>query len=112
MILGKLCEYISEKCNGANAKRKLEDQKHYNIIKEGLNESMLNINKAIENIGNWDELMNIKEQLPESIQIQRSKTIEYKYKETKCFFYYIWDNILFNSFNRSSSKYNYFKFFI
>ena len=86
MILGKLCEYISEKCNGANAKRKLEDQKHYNIIKEGLNESMLNINKAIENIGNWDELMNIKEQLPESIQIQRSKTIEYKYKKTKCFF--------------------------
>ena len=80
MLFGALRKCLYNKCNEAYIKRKLEEQNHYCVIKKGLNESMLNINKAIENIGNWDELMNIKEQSSESIQFQSTKTIKKKYK--------------------------------
>ena len=47
---------------------------------------MTNINKAIAKFGDWDELMNIKEQSPEDLQLRRSKTIQKDLKEKKGWF--------------------------
>ena len=62
------------------------DFKHFSDIKNGLKESMININKTLENIKDWDELINLKEESIEDIIIRRTKTIKNDYSECECIF--------------------------
>ena len=57
------------------------ENKHYYDIKTGLKESMININKTLDNIKNWDELINLKEESIEDNIIKRSKTIKRNYSD-------------------------------
>ena len=62
------------------------DLKHFSDIKNGLKETMININKTLENIKDWDELINLKEESIEDIIIRRTKTIKNDYSECECIF--------------------------
>ena len=57
------------------------ENKHFYDIKAGLKESMININKTLDNIKNWDELINLKEESIEDNIIKRSKTIKRNYSD-------------------------------
>ena len=57
------------------------ENKHFYDIKAGLKESMVNINKTLDNIKNWDELINLKEESIEDNIIKRSKTIKRNYSD-------------------------------
>ena len=54
----------------------LEENKHFYDIKAGLKESMLSINKTLDDIKSWDELINLKEESIEDEVIKRTKTIK------------------------------------
>ena len=53
---------LNEKFKRAYEKRKSDEMKHFNDVKKGLRESMANINKTLDNIENWDELLNLKDE--------------------------------------------------
>jgi len=53
---------LNEKFMKSYKTRKLNEMKHFYDINKGLRESMLNINETLDNIENWDELLNLKEE--------------------------------------------------
>ena len=57
----------------------LEENKHFYDIKTGLKESMVNINKTLDSIKTWDELINLKEESIENNRIKKTKTIKKAY---------------------------------
>ena len=77
---------LLKKCEKAYKERILEENNHFLTIKKGLRESMNNIDKAMENIESWDELMNIKEESLKDINLIRNKTIKAEYKQNKYLF--------------------------
>ena len=54
--------WLLDKCEKTSKKRKSSEMKHFFDVQNGLKESMLKINKTLENINNWDELINLKEE--------------------------------------------------
>ena len=78
---------ISEKCEKIYADRITEEKSHYDNIKIGLPKSMSDIDKSLEEIKNWDELMNIEEKSSEETLLLRSKTIKAEKKGKKCCFF-------------------------
>ena len=61
---------------GNAEEKQANDNNHFYEIKSGLMESMININKTLNNIKDWDELINLKEVSIEDKQIKRTKTIK------------------------------------
>ena len=59
----------------------LEENKHFYDIKTGLKESMLSINKTLDDIKSWEELINLKEESLEDAVIKRTKTIKNSYSD-------------------------------
>ena len=45
---------------GNEQKKKANDINHFLDVQIGLKESMININKTIDEINNWEELLNLK----------------------------------------------------
>ena len=86
MLVAKIFGCLFSKCDEAYFKRKLEEEDHYRTIKIGLSESMTNINKAIAKFGDWDELMNLKDESPKDKKLLRNKTVKEKFQERKCYF--------------------------
>ena len=57
----------------------VNENKHFYDIKAGLKESMVNINKTLDDIKSWDELINLKEESIEDTIIKKTKTINKGY---------------------------------
>ena len=57
------------------------ENKHFYDIKTGLKEYMININQTLDNIKNWDELINLKEESIEDNIIKKTKTIKKDYSD-------------------------------
>ena len=74
------------KCLDSSKERKLEKKNHFNTIHKGLIESMTDFNETLEVIGNWDELMNLKDESPKDKKLLRNKTVKEKFQEKKCYF--------------------------
>ena len=79
---------LNEKFAKSYEKRKSDEIKHFNDINKGLRESMLNINKTLDNIENWDELLNIKDESLEEKQIMETKEIKEEFKKSIVHFDY------------------------
>ena len=50
------------KCLNSYKKRKLKEKRHFDNIKNGLNESMHKTNETLDDIENWEELLNLEEE--------------------------------------------------
>ena len=59
----------------------LNENKNFYDIKTGLKESMVNINKTLDDIKSWDELINLKEESIEDKIIKKTKTIKEGYSD-------------------------------
>ena len=70
---------LKEKFKKSYNNRKLEEMKHFYDINKGLKESYLNFNKTLDNIKDWDELLNLNEDSLEQIE-----TNELKQNYKKC----------------------------
>ena len=77
---------ISKKCEKSYRERKRHEMQHYLDIQKGLRESMVNIQKTLNNIDNWDELLNLKEESLEDKQLMKSKTIKTNCYNCLCLF--------------------------
>ena len=77
---------ISKKCEKSYRERKRHEMQHYLDIQKGLRESMVNIQKTLNNIDNWDELLNLKEESLEDKQLMKSKTIKTNCYNCLCWF--------------------------
>ena len=75
-------------CNKSYEKRKKNELQHFQNIQKGLKEYMSNFNKAIDEIEDWDELLNLKEENIDNIKLMKTKTIKYEYKDRKKKKYY------------------------
>ena len=74
---------LFDKCLDSSKKKKLEKENHFNTIHKGLIESMTDFNETLEVIGNWDELVNLKDESPMDKKLSRNKTIKEELKEKK-----------------------------
>ena len=90
----------------------VNENKHFYDIKTGLKESMVNINKTLDSIKTWDELINLKEESIENNRIKKTKTIKGLFVLLYKFMHFLRDFKYYFSINNSSRLYNYFKFFI
>ena len=68
---------------GNETERKAIDMNHFYDVQSGLKESMININKTLDDINNWEELINLKEESIEDIKIKKTKTIKSDYSSCK-----------------------------
>lgn len=78
--------YFFNKCEKSYKERLIEEENHFLNIRKGLKDSMDNIENALVDIKNWDELMNINEESFEEKKLMRSKTIKPGLKTKKCWF--------------------------
>ena len=76
--------------------RQLENENHYKTIHKGLLDSMNDFNEALEVIGNWDELMNLKDESPQDNKLMRHKTIKEEFKDKRTWFDLL--GVIFNLF--------------
>ena len=76
-------------------KRKSNEAKNFQKIKTGLKEYMLNAYKTLNEIKDWDELMNLKEEPSENQELSKTKTIKEEYKEPKKKKYYEFLGLIF-----------------
>ena len=70
---------LKEKFKKSYNNRKLEEMKHFYDINKGLKESYLNFNKTLDNIKDWDELLNLNED-----SLEKTETNELKQNYKKC----------------------------
>ena len=75
--------YLYGKCLKSYKERKIEEDNHFLNIQTGLKNSMDNIEKALIDTKNWEELMNIKEEYPEENKLMRNKIIKPELKTKK-----------------------------
>jgi len=54
-------------------------EKYLKDVKDGLGKSVKNITNILENINDWDELINLKEESIENVILKRTKTIKNNY---------------------------------
>ena len=85
-------------------KRKEIEKNHFENIKNGVKNYIPEINTSLEKFNEWDELLYLKEIPIETERFRISKTIKIGCKD-----FNFWIFLLFNSFNRNSSLYNFFK---
>ena len=71
---------------GNEQEKKASDMKHFLDVHFGLKESIININKTLDEINNWEELLNLKEESIEDIILKRTKNIKPKYSSFYFFF--------------------------
>ena len=50
---------------GNEEEKKTIDMNHFYDVRNGLKETMININKTLDDIKDWDELINLKEESTE-----------------------------------------------
>ena len=63
-----------------NSKEKAEkENEHFTKVKDGLKESFKNIKQTLDNIKDWEELINLKEESIENVILKRTKTIKNNY---------------------------------
>ena len=79
---------LNEKFKKTYKKRKFNEMKHFNDINKGLRESMININKTLDNIENWDELLNLKDESLEEQELTETNEIKEEFKKFKVHFDY------------------------
>ena len=79
---------LNEKFKRAYEKRKSDEMKHFNDVKKGLRESMANINKTLDNIENWDELLNLKDESLEEPKSTETNEMKEEFKKFKVHFDY------------------------
>ena len=81
-----------------NSKEKEEkDNKHFTEVKVGLKNSFENIKHTLDNIKDWDELINLKEESIENVILKQTKTIKDNYSTCTlciCIFFGLISSIL------------------
>ena len=79
-------KYLHNKYEKAKIQRRIDKYRHFKNIKEGLIISMKNIDNYLDDIYNWDELMNIKEESPDKNELKRNMIIKKDLKSKRvCF---------------------------
>ena len=75
-------KFLNEKFKNSYNKRKFDEIKHFHDINKGLRETYLNINNTLDNINDWDELLNLndEEQKLENIKVKEN------FQKCKCLF--------------------------
>ena len=82
-------------CNKSYKKRKLNEVRNFQNIKRGLKEYMFNVNRTLNEIEDWEELMSLKEEQTENKKLAKTKTIKEEYKDRKKKKYYEFLGIFF-----------------
>ena len=82
-------ENLFKKCEDAYKKRLSEEENHFETITKGLKESMVNFDKVLGDIKDWEELMSIKEVSLEEKKLKKSRTIKEGLKKKKDYFFMI-----------------------
>ena len=75
-------KFLNEKFKKSYNKRKFDEIKHFHDINKGLRETYLNINNTLDNINDWDELLNLND---EEQQLENIKVKE-NFQKCKCLF--------------------------
>ena len=67
-------KFLNKKFKKSYNKRKFDEIKHFHDINKGLRETYLNINNTLDNINDWDELLNLndEEQQLENIKVKEN----------------------------------------
>ena len=84
----------SNKCNEFYKKRKISEILHFYDIKKGLRESMIKFNETFNEIEDWDELLNLKD---ESLKNEKLKSQKIKDDCEKNFEIFVFIGIIFCS---------------
>ena len=79
---------LNEKIKKSYKKRKLDEMKHFYDINKGLRESMVDINKTLDNFESFDELLNLQDESPEDENLIKEKEIKEEFNKCKVFFDY------------------------
>ena len=72
---------------GNSQEKKANDMNNFLDVHYGLKESIININQTLDEINNWEELLNLKEESIEDIRLKRTKTIKHEYSSLKKSFF-------------------------
>ena len=74
---------LNEKIKKSYKKRKLDEMKHFYDINKGLRESMVDINKTLDNFESFDELLNLQDESPEDENLIKEKEIKEEFNKCK-----------------------------
>ena len=86
---------ILDMCDKSYKKRQLNEARNFQNIRRGLKKYMFNVNKTLDEIEDWEELISLKEEPTENKKLMKTKTIKEEYKAPKKKNYYEYMGLIF-----------------
>ena len=74
---------ILDMCDKSYKKRQLNEARNFQNIRRGLKKYMFNVDKTLDEIEDWEELISLKEEPTENKKLMKTKTIKEEYKAPK-----------------------------
>ena len=86
---------ILDMCDKSYKKRQLNEARNFQNIRRGLKKYMFNVDKTLDEIEDWEELISLKEEPTENKKLMKTKTIKEEYKAPKKKNYYEYMGLIF-----------------
>ena len=86
---------ILDMCEKSYKKRQLNEARNFQNIRKGLKKYMFNVDKTLDEIEDWEELISLKEEPTENKKLMKTKTIKEEYKAPKKKNYYEYMGLIF-----------------